>query len=63
MFPNTTVFGNIDRPIVDKTGLDGVYHFVLQLTGDDYVKAAVEDIFGLKFESHRRPSMFSASTT
>jgi uncharacterized protein (TIGR03435 family) len=51
-----STFG-IDRPVLDKTGLDGVYYFPLPFSGDrdDDVKIAVEDTFGLKFESHKAP--------
>lgn len=48
-------FGHIDRPVLDKTGLDGVYDFLLPVTPDEDIKTAVEDAFGLKFESHKAP--------
>jgi uncharacterized protein (TIGR03435 family) len=49
--------GHIDRPVMDKTGLDGVYYFLLPFSGerDDDIKIAVEDAFRLKFESHKAP--------
>jgi uncharacterized protein (TIGR03435 family) len=52
-----SAFGHFDRPVLDKTGLDGVYDFLLPLAGDgeEDVRIAVEDAFGLKFESHKAP--------
>lgn len=54
---NIRNFGHLDRPVLDKTGLDGVYYFVLdpQALNDD-VKSAVEDTFGLKFEPRNAPA-------
>jgi uncharacterized protein (TIGR03435 family) len=48
-------FGQIDRPVLDKTGLNRVYDFLIPLTPGDDIKTAVEDTFGLKFESHKAP--------
>jgi len=45
--------GNIDRPIVDKTGLTGIYFFGLRWDGEGDAKAAIEDSFGLKFEAQK----------
>jgi len=46
--------GHVDRPILDKTGLDkSVYYFGLQWNGDEDIKVAVADSFGLKFESQK----------
>jgi uncharacterized protein (TIGR03435 family) len=47
--------GHIDRPVLDKTGLGGAYYFLLPFSGDrdDDIKIAVEDAFGLKFESRK----------
>jgi bla regulator protein blaR1 len=53
---NIRNFGHFDRPVLDKTGLGGVYYFVLNPQDlDDDVKSAVEDTFGLKFEPHNAP--------
>jgi uncharacterized protein (TIGR03435 family) len=45
----------IDRPVLDKTGLQGVYLFSISIDPDDDLKAQIEAEFGLKFESQKAP--------
>ncbi len=44
-----------DRPVLDKTGLQGVYLFAISIDPDDDLKAQIEAEFGLKFESQKAP--------
>jgi uncharacterized protein (TIGR03435 family) len=53
--PLIRTIGNIDHPIVDRTGLDGVYYFFLRWNADDDMKSLVEDEFGLKFVPDKAP--------
>lgn len=46
---------SIDRPVLDKTGLQGVHVLPLHWDADENVMTAVEDEFGLKFESQKAP--------
>jgi uncharacterized protein (TIGR03435 family) len=43
----------IDRPVLDKTGLDGVYLFALRFSPEDDYKAVVESQLGLKFKPRK----------
>jgi uncharacterized protein (TIGR03435 family) len=45
----------IDRPVLDKTGLQGEYLIFLRWGADDNFMSAVEEQFGLKFEAERAP--------
>jgi uncharacterized protein (TIGR03435 family) len=46
---------DLDRPVLDKTGLQGTYLFLLRVPlGQDY-KTAVEEQLGLKFEPQKAP--------
>jgi uncharacterized protein (TIGR03435 family) len=47
--------GGLDRPVLDKTGLAGVYLFAFQWRADEDVKSAVEDQLGLKFVPENGP--------
>jgi uncharacterized protein (TIGR03435 family) len=44
-----------DRPVLDKTGLQGVYLFAMSIDPNDDLKAEIETEFGLKFESQKAP--------
>jgi uncharacterized protein (TIGR03435 family) len=44
---------SIDRPVLDKTGLHGTYRLFLHWGVDDDIRTAVEEQFGLKFESQK----------
>jgi uncharacterized protein (TIGR03435 family) len=48
------VNGGIDRPVLNETGLTGVYAFDLQ-PGEDF-RIMLEDRAGLKFESQKAPT-------
>ncbi len=43
----------IDRPVLDKTGLGGVYLFALRFSPEDDYKAIVESQLGLKFKPQK----------
>ncbi len=45
---------DLDRPVVDKTGLQGNYTFAMRWTGDDF-RGALEEQFGLKLEPGKAP--------
>jgi uncharacterized protein (TIGR03435 family) len=45
----------IDRPVVDKTGLQGRYLLVLRWTDDDDFRGDIEQQFGLKLEPAKAP--------
>jgi uncharacterized protein (TIGR03435 family) len=45
----------IDRPVLDKTGLPGVYFIFVRWDTEDNFMAAVEEQFGLKFEAQKAP--------
>jgi uncharacterized protein (TIGR03435 family) len=45
----------MDRPVLDKTGLQGVYLFAISIDPDGDFKTQVEAEFGLKFESQKAP--------
>lgn len=44
----------LDRPVVDKTGLQGDYMFAMRWTGDDF-RGALEEQFGLRLEPSKAP--------
>ncbi len=44
----------VDRPVVDQTGLQGNYMFVMRWTGDDF-RGALEEQFGLRLEPSKAP--------
>jgi uncharacterized protein (TIGR03435 family) len=44
---------SIDRLVLDKTGLQGVYFFLVRWGTEDNFMAAVEEQFGLKFEPQK----------
>jgi uncharacterized protein (TIGR03435 family) len=46
---------SVDRIILDETGLRGTYVFMLAWAADENIRTAVEDQFGLKFESQKAP--------
>jgi uncharacterized protein (TIGR03435 family) len=46
---------SIDRPVLDKTGLQGVYLILVRWGTEDSFMAAVEEQFGLKFEPQKAP--------
>ncbi len=46
---------NFDRPIVDKTGLSGVYLLGLRWYADGDLTTAVQEQLGLRLESQRAP--------
>jgi uncharacterized protein (TIGR03435 family) len=49
-----SAMGHVDRPILDKTGLGkSIYYFGLRWNGDEDIKIAVANSFGLKFESRK----------
>jgi uncharacterized protein (TIGR03435 family) len=45
----------LDRPVLDKTGLAGVYLFSISFDPDDDFKTQIEEEFGLKFEPQKAP--------
>lgn len=45
----------VDRPVLDKTGLQGVYVLLVQWGENESLMSAAEDQFGLKFESQKAP--------
>jgi uncharacterized protein (TIGR03435 family) len=46
-------FPSIDRPVVDKTGLEGTYLFAFQWDADEDFKSVVEQSSGLKLEPQK----------
>jgi uncharacterized protein (TIGR03435 family) len=44
---------SVDRLVLDKTGLQGVYFFLVRWGTEDNFMAAVEEQFGLKFEPQK----------
>ena len=45
----------IDRPVLNKTDLEGTYIFALRLTPDEEYKTTVESQLGLKFQPQKAP--------
>ena len=45
----------IDRPVLDRTGLEGEYLILLRWGTDDNFMGAVEEQLGLKFEAETAP--------
>jgi bla regulator protein BlaR1 len=46
---------SIDRPVLDRTGLQGAYLFYLAFGPDDNMITATQDQLGLRFETQRAP--------
>jgi uncharacterized protein (TIGR03435 family) len=46
---------DMGRPVLDKTGITGIYFFFLQWDEDGGFGAAVQEQLGLKFESRKAP--------
>ena len=46
---------DMGRPVLDKTGITGIYFYFLQWDENEGFVAAVEEALGLKFESRREP--------
>jgi uncharacterized protein (TIGR03435 family) len=45
----------VDRPVLDKTGLKGVYSFYVEWDDDQDFLHAMQEQFGLKLESQKGP--------
>jgi uncharacterized protein (TIGR03435 family) len=45
----------LNRPVLDKTGLQGFYLFTMAIHSDEDLLTQVQDRFGLKFESEKAP--------
>ncbi len=48
-------YPTVGRPVVDKTGLSGVYQFFVYWDEDENFMTAVQDELGLRFEARKAP--------